>query len=326
MRRLTTPDPHGIQAAALALHEGRLVVFPTETVYGVGADCGNAAAVRAIFAAKGRPADNPVIVHVADVRMAQALAADWPDDASKLAKAFWPGPLTLVVRRNGKVPDVVSGGLDTVAVRVPDHPVALALLKACGFGVAAPSANKSGRPSPTRCTDARDDLGDAVAVYLDGGPTRVGVESTVVDLTGKRPALLRPGGVPREAIEAVVGPLAAAPSSAKPLGPGMKYRHYAPATPLLLLDSADLKQAYADAAAQDKAWLVSSDLGVTGPNVHVVGGRGDPEAWARQLFALLRDVDKEGHSAIVVEAIPETGLGAAVMNRLRKAAEGGQVP
>lgn len=326
MRRLTPPDPHGIQAAALALREGKLVVFPTETVYGVGADCRNAAAVRAIFAAKGRPADNPVIVHVADVTGARALASDWPDAAAKLAKAFWPGPLAIVVRRNDKVPDVVSGGLDTVALRVPDHPVAQALLAACGFGVAAPSANKSGRPSPTRCADARDDLGEAVAVYLDGGPTRVGVESTVVDVTGRRPAILRPGGVPREAIEAVVGTLAAAPQASRPLAPGMKYRHYAPATPLVLMAPEDLKAAYAEAAAQDKAWLVSADLGVKGPNVHVVGGRDDPESWARQIFSLLRDVDKEGHSAIVVETLPEQGLGAAVMNRLRKAAEGGAVP
>lgn len=325
MHRLTTPDPHGIQAAALALREGKLVVFPTETVYGVGADCRSAAAVRSIFAAKGRPADNPVIVHVANVGMARDLASVWPDAASKLAAAFWPGPLTLVVRRNDKVPDVVSGGLDTVAVRVPDHPVAQALLQACGFGVAAPSANKSGRPSPTRCADARDDLGDAVAVYLDGGATRVGVESTVIDVTGKRPALLRPGGVTKEAIEAVIGPLDAPPKASRPLAPGMKYRHYAPETPLILLAPADLKTAYAEAAAQDKAWLVSADLGVKGPNVHVVGGRDDPQAWARQIFALLRDLDKEGHGAIVVEAIPETGLGAAVMNRLRKAAEGGKL-
>lgn len=326
MKRLTPPDPHGIQAAVQALREGRLVVFPTETVYGLGARSEDAAAVRAIFAAKGRPADNPVIVHVADVAMARALSSDWPDAATKLAARFWPGPLTLVVRRNLKVPDVVAGGLPTVALRVPDHPVAQALLNACGFGVAAPSANKSGRPSPTRCADARDDLGDAVAVYLDGGPTRVGVESTVVDLTGKRPTLLRPGGVSQESIEAVIGPLAAAPKAARPLAPGMQYRHYAPATPVEILASADLKAAYADAAAQDKAWLVSSDLGVTGPNVHVVGGRDDPEAWARQIFALLRDLDKEHHAAIVVEAIPEKGLGAAVMNRLRKAAEGGDVP
>jgi L-threonylcarbamoyladenylate synthase len=326
VRRLTPPDPHGIAAAAQALREGRLVVFPTETVYGLGARCDDERAVRAIFAAKGRPSDNPVIVHVADARMAQALAADWPDDAARLAKAFWPGPLTLVVRRDPKVAAAVAGGLGTIALRVPDHPVAQALLRACGVGVAAPSANKSGRPSPTRCADARDDLGDSVDVYLDGGPTRVGVESTVVDLTGKRPTLLRPGGVPRDAVEAIVGPLAAAPKSSRPLAPGMKYRHYAPATPLVLLAPADLKQAYADAAAQDKAWVVSTELGVDGPNVHVVGGRDDPEAWARRIFALLRDLDKEGHGAIVVEGIPEKGLGAAVMDRLRKAAAGGAEP
>ena len=320
------PSAERIAAAAQALRDGRLVVFPTETVYGLGARCDDEAAVRAIFAAKGRPSDNPVIVHVADAAGARRLAAHWPDAAERLARAFWPGPLTLVLRRGEGVAAAASGGLATIALRVPDHPVAQALLRACGFGVAAPSANRSGRPSPTRCADARADLGDAVAVYLDGGPTRVGLESTIVDLTGERPALLRPGGVAREAIEAIVGPLAAAPRSDRPLAPGMKYRHYAPATPLRLLASAEVKQAYADAAAQDKAWIVSSELGVDGPNVHVVGGRDDPEAWARRIFALLRDLDREGHGAIVVEGIPEKGLGAAVMDRLRKAAAGGAEP
>lgn len=319
-RELLPPRPEILRAAE-ALREGNLVVFPTETVYGVGANALDAAAVRRIYEAKGRPSDNPVIVHVADTAAAKALALEWPDEAEKLANKFWPGPLTLVVRRSPRVPDATTGSLDNVALRVPDHAVALALLQAFGGGVAAPSANRSGSPSPTRCADAREDLGDAVAVYLDGGPTRVGVESTVVDVSGRRPTLLRPGGVPREAIEAVVGPLAEAGKSQRPLAPGMKYRHYAPRTPLRIVEPQDLAALWR-APPTDAVWLVSTESALTGPNVRVVASRRDAAGWARQLFALLRDVDKEQHALMVVEAIPETGVGAAVMNRLRKAAEG----
>lgn len=322
MPRLMTPDPHAIAAAALALREGKLVVFPTETVYGLGAHAEDARAVKAIFEAKGRPADNPVIIHVADAAMARSLASVWPSVADKLAKQFWPGPLALVVRRNERIPDAATGGLDTVAVRVPDHRVALALIKECGFGIAAPSANKSGRPSPTRCSDAHEDLGDSVAVYLDGGPTRIGVESTVLDLTGETPTLLRPGGISKEAIEAVIGPLAAPQKTDRPLSPGMKYRHYAPQTPLEIAATTEDVQARFKVANPGTAWLVSTESKLQGPTVHVVASRNEPVLWARRIFALLRDLDKEHHALLVVEAIPENGVGAAVMNRLRKAAEG----
>ena len=319
------PDPDGIRRAADALRRGELVVFPTETVYGVGAHALDPAAVARIFAAKGRPADNPLIVHVADAEAARALTRAWPPEAEALARAFWPGALTLVLPRDPCVPDVATGGLDTVAVRVPDHPVAQALLREAGVPVAAPSANRSGRPSPTRVADARADLGDAVAVYLDGGPTRVGLESTVVSLPGGRPRLLRLGGVPAEAVESVVGPVER--PAHDPLGPalapGMKYRHYAPRARVHLVEGGrGALEAAARACGGKVAVVASREEAPEGAHVRVPGGLREPEAWARVLFALLRDLDAEGYEHVVVQAIPEEGLGAAVMERLRKAAQG----
>lgn len=316
-------DAGQLAAAARELKRGKLVVFPTETVYGIGANALDAKAVASIFAAKGRPADNPVIVHVANAAAAKHLAKSWPPEADKLAKKFWPGPLTLVLPRAKDVPDVVTGGLDTVALRVPDHPVALDLLRLAAMPIAAPSANKSGRPSPTRVQDAYLDLGTSVAVYLDGGPCRVGVESTVLSLATPRPTLLRTGGIPRAAIEAVIGPVADAPRSSKPLAPGMKYRHYAPAAPLVVLDAIEIRDRWRNATSEERAatqWVVSRELAMSGLNVTVVAGRGDADVWARRIFAVLRDVDAKAPKAIVVEAIPEVGIGEAVMGRLRKAA------
>jgi L-threonylcarbamoyladenylate synthase len=316
--RIVPADAPAIAEAAALLRRGGLVVFPTETVYGVGANGLDPAAVRSIFAAKGRPADNPVILHVSGVPMAQALARQWPEAAARLAHAFWPGPLTLVLPRAARVPPEAAGGLGTVALRHPRHPVAQALLLEAGLPIAAPSANRSGRPSPTRVADAARDLGDAAALYLDAGPTEVGVESTVVSLEGP-PTLLRPGGVPREAIEAVVGPLRAAPASGRPLAPGMRYRHYAPRARVLLAPPDRLASLPDDAGT---AWLVSTESGLRGPRVTVVAGRHEPEAWAHRLFALMRDLDAAGYATLVVEEIPEAGIGAAVMDRLRRAAEG----
>lgn len=315
---LVGADAAGIRLAADALRRGELVVFPTETVYGLGADALRPEAVARIFAAKGRPADNPLIVHVEDARAARRLARAWPDAAARLADAFWPGPLTLVLPRDASVPDITTGGLDSVALRVPAHPAARALLAEARVPVAAPSANRSGRPSPTRVADAQADLGDAVAVYVDGGPTRVGLESAVVSLLDDVPTLLRPGGVPVERLREVVGEVRVATRHEGPaLSPGTKYRHYAPRAKVVL--------AAPDALAMPRAGRVaiiaSSESGLSGPHVRVPGSRRDAEAWARQLFALLRDLDAEGYDVIVVEAIPEDGLGHAVMNRLRKAAE-----
>ncbi|HUR68882.1 MAG TPA: L-threonylcarbamoyladenylate synthase [Candidatus Thermoplasmatota archaeon] len=321
MPPLLRPDRMGIAAAALALRNGKLVVFPTETVYGVGAHALDAEAVRRIFDAKGRPADNPLIVHVADVAAARALARSWPAAAETLARAFWPGPLTLVLPRAPGVPDVTTGGLDSVALRVPSHGVARMLLAAAGVPVAAPSANRSGRPSPTRVEDALHDLGGAVECYLDGGPTDVGLESTVVGLLDAEPTILRQGGLPREAIEAVVGPVRVATHGDVARAPGMKHRHYSPRARLHVVDGpADALVTKLRAEGRRVAHVAGAERGLSGPDARAPGRSDEPEAWARQIFALMRDLDGAGYEDIVVEAIPERGVGAAVMDRLRRGA------
>jgi len=323
--RLDTPDAKSIARAAKALREGRLVVFPTETVYGVGANALDAHAVQAIFTAKQRPADNPLIVHVADVDAARKLASAWPDAASRLARAFWPGPLTLVLPRAQGVPDITTGGLDTVALRVPSHGVARLLLQAAGVPVAAPSANRSGRPSPTRAQDALLDLGDAVDVYLDGGATDAGLESTVVALLDAEPTILRLGALARERIEAVVGPVRVAThaDAAPARAPGMKYRHYAPRARVHVepAEGAASKAAQLRASGRRVLEILPRERQRAGPDVRSPGGADEPEAWGRAIFALLRDADAEGYDDVVVESIPEAGVGAAVMDRLRRAAE-----
>lgn len=327
MGDVLSPDAKGIARAAKALREGKLVVFPTETVYGLGANALDAEAVKGIFAAKERPADNPLIVHVADVAAARRLARAWPDAADALARAFWPGPLALVLPRAEGVPDITTGGLDSVALRVPSHGVARLLLQAAGVPVAAPSANRSGRPSPTRVHDARADLGNAVEIYLDGGATDVGVESTVVALLDAEPAILRLGGIARERIEEVVGPVRVATHArdGPALSPGTKYRHYAPRARLHLIQGDPLPLALALRAQGRKAAIVcpSDRETLLGRDVRKPARADEPEAWARALFALLRDLDAEGYDDIVVESIPEAGVGAAVMDRLRRAGEAG---
>jgi L-threonylcarbamoyladenylate synthase len=316
------PDADAIKEAARLLKAGDLVVFPTETVYGLGANALDPAAVQRIFAAKGRPSDNPVIVHVASIEAAKKLVAEWPPLADRLARALWPGPLTLVLPRAPHVPDAVTGGLPSVAVRVPSHPVAQALLRAAGVPLAAPSANTSGRPSPTTAQHAEADLGDKVPLYLDGGPTELGVESTVVSLLGPAPVLLRPGGVPREALEKLAQGWAR-PGEGPAVSPGMKYRHYAPKAKVRILHVAEIGQAWRKLGGDPRvAFIVAAETaagGMAGRNVAVPGSRNDAAEWAHELFALLRKYDKKDE--IIVESIPEKGLGAAVMERLRKAAE-----
>ncbi len=322
---MARPTDIELTAAAEALARGELVVFPTETVYGLGANALEPAAVARIFAAKGRPADNPLIVHVADEAAARKLVRAWPPFASKLAEVFWPGPLTLVLPRDASVPDITTGGLESVAVRVPAHPIAKALLERARVAVAAPSANRSGSPSPTRVEHARDDLGASVAAYLDGGPTDVGLESTVVSLLGERPVLLRPGGVTREQLEAVVGPIDVATSApdAPVLSPGMKYRHYAPRAKVHLVASDALQPTIDRLRADGRrvGAIVSTESGLAGAEVVVPGSKQDAARWAHVLFTSLRELDTAGCDAIVVEEIASEGLGAAVLNRLRKAAE-----
>jgi L-threonylcarbamoyladenylate synthase len=292
------------------LRAGELVAFPTETVYGLGADGTNDDAVARVFAVKARPRLNPLIVHVTDLAAAQRIARFDPR-AQKLAERFWPGPLTMVLRRreDTALSLLVSAGLDTVAVRVPDHPVALALLAAAGRPIAAPSANVSGRVSPTTAAHVAADLDGRVSLILDGGACRVGVESTVVDLSGRAAALLRPGGVAVEDLEAVVGPAAAA-GTGPVLSPGMLRRHYAPGRPLRL---------NATLARPGEALLGFGPAAA--PAVLNLSPRGDLVEAAANLFAMLRALDEApGYSGIAVPPIPEYGLGLAINDRLRRAA------
>ncbi len=321
-------DDASLKEAGRLLKAGQLVVFPTETVYGLGAHALDPAAVQRIFEAKGRPSDNPLIVHVAGVEAAKKLVAQWPPLADRLARAFWPGPLTLVLPRAPGVPDAVTAGLDSVAVRVPAHPVAQAVLRAAGVPIAAPSANSSGRPSPTTAQHAEADLKDKVPLYLDGGPATVGLESTVVSLLGPKPAILRVGALPKEALLRVVSDWAAADASGPARSPGMKHRHYAPEAKVRLVPAVQMMAEWRKHGGDPKcAFIVSAETaaaGIAGRNVAVPGPKDDADAWAHELFALLRKWDRKDQ--IFVEPIPEKGLGAAVMERLRRAAEGGPVP
>lgn len=333
-----------VEEAARRIREGGLVAFPTETVYGLGCDGTDPAAVAAVYAAKGRPADNPLILHIADREMLESVALEITGKARALAEAFWPGPLTLVFRRHPSVPDAVTGGLDSVAVRMPDHPLARALIRAVRRPLAAPSANRSGQPSPTRPEHVLEDLGGRIDGILWGGPCRVGVESTILDVRGLDPCVLRPGGVPLEEIEKITGPLRRDPcvrgaeAPARPQAPGMKYRHYAPQVPLRLWedDPEALAGFLPEEAARDPrariGVLCSRELAVRlGPlvpgtvsHLEVCGSRARPEEMARALYGCLRSLDGQGLSVVYVETIPETGMGLAVMNRLRKAAGGGR--
>ena len=310
------PTADAIAEAARLLAAGRLVAFPTETVYGLGGDATSDRAVAAIFAAKGRPRFNPLIAHVADRAGAERIAR-LDERARRLADRFWPGPLTLVLPRrpDGGVSLLATAGLDTVAVRVPAHPVALALLAAFGRPVAGPSANPSGRISPTAAAHVADGLGEAVAMILDGGECRVGVESTVLDLSGPDPVLLRPGGLARAALEETLGhPLAAADAAQpdRPASPGQLLSHYAPDRPVRL---------GATAVAGDEALLAFGPAVPPGAAaVLQLSAAGDLAEAAANLFAHLRRLDRPGVRAIAVMPIPETGLGEAINDRLRRAA------
>ena len=328
------PDPGLIREAADVLSAGQLVAFPTETVYGLGADALNAAAVDRVFEAKGRPADNPTIVHVSTPAALDEIVTVIPPAARMLIARLWPGPLTLVLPAAPTVPLVTRGGLPTVAVRMPSHAVALALIAAAGRPVAAPSANRSGRPSPTTAQHVRDDLGDAVSIILDAGPTPVGVESTVLDLAGEGPVLLRPGGVPLEMLERLLGPVAIAPPGAASLlvrSPGTRYRHYAPHAKVVLVEVPQQRATLELNAAIRRLWdqglrvgaMVTAETAAAMPAgavVRVMGSRSEAAAIAANLFAQLRELDDAGLDAIVVEGIEERGLGRAVMDRLRRAA------
>jgi L-threonylcarbamoyladenylate synthase len=294
--------------AAEALRRGGLVLMPTETVYGLAADAANPAAIAALFEAKGRPRFNPLIAHVTGLEAAKRFGA-FDERARRLAEAFWPGPLTLVVpvTDEAAVCDLARAGLDTVAIRAPAHPMAQALLEAFGGPLCAPSANRSGRPSPTTLRDALDETGSAAAAFIDGGPCHVGLESTVVAVLDGPPRLLRPGGLAREAIEVVAGPLAEAEDDAR-RSPGRLLRHYAPEAPIRL---------NAAAAEPGEAFLRFGD-GVE--DELSLSPSGDMREAAQRLFSRLRAADRLHPKAIAVAPVPETGLGEAINDRLRRAA------
>ncbi|HTE75387.1 MAG TPA: L-threonylcarbamoyladenylate synthase [Xanthobacteraceae bacterium] len=322
--RVLTADAAAIADAARRLAAGGLVAFPTETVYGLGADAGNGAAVARLYAAKGRPAFNPLIAHVASAAAARKLAR-FDAAAARLADAFWPGPLTLVLPKAAECPvaDLATAGLDSIAVRVPRHPIAQNILRSFGGPVVAPSANRSGHVSPTTAAHVLADLGGRIDLIVDGGATPVGVESTIVACLAQppgAPALLRPGGVPREAIERVLGqPLADAPASGDgknaPRAPGMLASHYAPRTPLRLETKA---------VAPGEALLTFGPALAEGApgaiKILNLSARGDPVEAAANLFSHLRALDALGAKVIAVMPIPDHGLGEAINDRLRRAA------
>lgn len=320
------PEPAAIAEAAALLQAGQLVAFPTETVYGLGANALDAVAVARIFGAKGRPSYNPIIVHVADQAAAQRLVARWPESATALAERWWPGPLTLVLPKAPSVPDLVTAGLPTVAIRIPSHPVALALLRAAAIPIAAPSANRSGEVSPTTAAHVARSLGGRVPLILDGGPTTVGIESTVVDLSGPDPVLLRPGMITREELAEVLGPVALAATTSAEVArpsPGMLDRHYAPRARVVLYATPEDPAAVQALAACRAAGQRSAAL-VLGPAPAGVDTAepmpGDPAAYARALYSAFHRVDASGVSLILVERPPREPRWDGVRDRLERAA------
>ena len=326
-----------VRKAAAWIRKGELVAFPTETVYGLGGNGLDSEASKKIYAAKGRPSDNPLILHIGSISQLYPLAEEIPEKAGRLIDAFWPGPLTLIFRKTKIVPDETSGGLQTVAVRMPSDPAANAFLKACKVPVAAPSANLSGRPSPTKVSHVIEDMDGRIACILDGGDVPIGVESTIVDCTAKTPVLLRPGYVTKEEMEKVIGPIETDPAItregivsgtqvSRPKAPGMKYRHYAPKAPVTVI-SGDEEAVCAYMKAHSGA-----DVGIITTDEHFgefhegtvlsAGTRKDPKTIAHNLFSVLRAFDSMNVTEILSEDFKDVDIGTAIMNRLLKAAGG----
>lgn len=333
MAKPQSVNPCLLSTAAELLALGHLVAFPTETVYGLGADGLNPKAVAKIFQAKGRPADHPVILHVADVTKAKSLALNWPAVADQLAQAFWPGPMTLILKRAAHVPDAVTGGQESVGVRIPSHPVALTLLRefsGIGSGViAAPSANRFGAISPTRAIDVANSIGDRLGPHdliLDGGDCQVGVESTIIDLSGDAPRILRPGGIGRQAIEDVIGKMTSATGNA-PRVSGALASHYAPQAKTMLIDAAQVvetinKHHLEQPTLKIGGLLVHATLPqdvASNPQLHIKTMPADPAAYAHDLYAALNDLDRQGLDLIVIEAPANTAEWEAVLDRLKRA-------
>ena len=324
--------------AAQCLREGKLVAFPTETVYGLGGNAFDATASARIYAAKGRPSDNPLIVHIAETEALTELAAEVPEAAYRLAEAFWPGPLTMILNKSDKVPKTTTGGLNTVAVRMPADPIAATLIRRSGIYVAAPSANASGRPSTTKAEHVIEDLDGKIDVIIDGGASAIGLESTIVDLTGEVPLILRPGYISAEQLAKVLGEVRfdeavlkkSASENIVAKAPGMKYRHYAPKAPLYIVEGKSeevVRYINAEAVKNAAEGRITGILATeetkkyyTGGMVFCVGERANAESIAAGLFDTLRSFDETGVSVIYSESFADNPLGTAIMNRLLKAA------
>lgn len=326
------------EEAAEILRRGGLVAFPTETVYGLGGDGLSQDAAKKIYAAKGRPSDNPLIVHIADIESLHELTDEVPEKAVKLAEKFWPGPLTMIFKKSNKVPYSTTGGLDTVAVRMPNHPVALKLIQTSGVMIAAPSANTSGRPSPTKAQHVADDLSGKIDMIIDGGAVGIGIESTIVDMTSEVPMILRPGYITQEMLQEEIGEVQVdkailtkgVQKGLHPKAPGMKYRHYAPKGDLTLYKGNEEDVVTAINQAVQEKIKSGSKVGVIATEetknkykadfIKCIGSRHDEESIARHLYGILREFDDLGVQYIFGECFPSNNFGQAIMNRMLKAA------
>jgi len=326
--------------AAQMLQQGSVVAFPTETVYGLGANALDTEAIKKIYQAKGRPSDNPLIVHIATIEQLQMLVQDINETSQKLIDYFWPGPLTIIFNSRNNISELVTAGLSTVAVRMPDHPVALAIIKAANLPIAAPSANKSGSPSPTNASHVWNDLHGLIEGIVDAGPTKIGVESTVIDVSGEVPTILRPGGVTVEELEKVIGKVqidkGIIDGAEKPIAPGMKYRHYAPKGEMIILKGSEEnivravnsliiekksegKRVGVLTTKEHKALYAFADL------ILAYGTKNNMDQLAEYLYNALRTFDLEKIDFIIAEAVEEKGIGLTIMNRIKKAANGKMV-
>ena len=324
-------DDAAMKEACDLIRAGELVAFPTETVYGLGADALHPEASKKIYAAKGRPSDNPLIVHISKFEDLVSIAREVPPQAKKLADAFWPGPLTMIVWKNDRVPYETTGGMDTVAIRMPKHPVALRLIEGSGCLIAAPSANTSGKPSPTEASHVALDMDGRIPMILDGGPVGIGIESTIVDLSESTPMILRPGYITQEMLQEVLGEkvcmdpgIIASDSTRKPKAPGMKYRHYAPKAPVTVVTgdpeaSARYIQTHLPEGAGVICFTEFKAL-FPGRSIHDLGPAADKAEQARRVFDALREFDHEAVTEIYAQCPDTAGLGLAVANRLKKAA------
>lgn len=336
--KLLSDSNEDIEIAAEILKSGGLVAFPTETVYGLGGDALMPEASKKIYAAKGRPSDNPLIVHIADIASVDDLVEEVPEKAKLLMEAFWPGPLTIILNKKEAVPKETTGGLNTVAIRMPSHPAAMELIRKSGVYIAAPSANTSGRPSPTMAEHVADDLSGRIEAIIDGGPVGIGIESTIVDMTGEIPTILRPGYITKRMLEGIVGEVEIDKAiiepdpNLRPKAPGMKYTHYAPAGTLTIVEDANTPDKVTEnvireinrlAAEKEKvAVLTTADNAhlYTAENKVLLGEEGNGKTVAMRLYSALRECDKLGVEYIYSEGFDRDELGGAIMNRLLKAA------